>query len=319
MIPKFETIPAARRRCGDDRRSRRSAGDRRPEHSRHGRARHLRALRGSRTNIPFGESHRGVDVSRPSACCCSWGLAARAQFPLHVWLPDAMEGPTPVSALIHAATMVTAGVYLVARCTPLYAAAPYAQEVVATIGGFTALLGRADRPDANRLETDPGLLDRQPAWIHVPGPGHGQPARRDRRHVPLVHARLLQGPVVPRRRQRDARHGRSDRHSPVRRPAAEDADDPLDLPFRLPGPGGHFPLRRLLEQRRHPGRSGRKGRRGPRRVRSTDTSITPARSRPSSRRSTRSAPISSPSMARSGFPRKPGTWYSIMPTSRPRP
>jgi NADH-quinone oxidoreductase subunit L len=62
-----------------------------------------------------------------------------AQFPLHVWLPDAMEGPTPVSALIHAATMVTAGVYMVARCTPLYAASPYAQEIVATIGGFTAL------------------------------------------------------------------------------------------------------------------------------------------------------------------------------------
>jgi len=63
-----------------------------------------------------------------------------AQFPLHVWLPDAMEGPTPVSALIHAATMVTAGVYLVVRCTPLYAASPYAQEVVSALGGFTALL-----------------------------------------------------------------------------------------------------------------------------------------------------------------------------------
>ncbi len=63
-----------------------------------------------------------------------------AQFPLHVWLPDAMEGPTPVSALIHAATMVTAGVYMVARCTPLFAAAPAAQLVVAAIGGFTALL-----------------------------------------------------------------------------------------------------------------------------------------------------------------------------------
>ncbi|MEE8451290.1 MAG: NADH-quinone oxidoreductase subunit L [Thermoguttaceae bacterium] len=63
-----------------------------------------------------------------------------AQFPLHVWLPDAMEGPTPVSALIHAATMVTAGVYMVARCTPLFQASTDAQHVVAVVGGFTALL-----------------------------------------------------------------------------------------------------------------------------------------------------------------------------------
>ena len=63
-----------------------------------------------------------------------------AQFPLHVWLPDAMEGPTPVSALIHAATMVNAGVYLVARTNPIFAHAPSALVVVAAIGIFTAIL-----------------------------------------------------------------------------------------------------------------------------------------------------------------------------------
>ena len=61
------------------------------------------------------------------------------QFPLHVWLPDAMEGPTTVSALIHAATMVTAGVYLVARTFPMFIAAPDSLMVVAYFGGFTAL------------------------------------------------------------------------------------------------------------------------------------------------------------------------------------
>ena len=67
-------------------------------------------------------------------------MGKSAQFPLHVWLPDAMEGPTPVSALIHAATMVNAGVYLVARANPLFAAAPSAMVVVASIGIFTAIL-----------------------------------------------------------------------------------------------------------------------------------------------------------------------------------
>ncbi len=65
--------------------------------------------------------------------------AKSAQLPLYMWLPDAMEGPTPVSALIHAATMVTAGVYLVARANPLFQNAPIALGVVAGIGGVTAL------------------------------------------------------------------------------------------------------------------------------------------------------------------------------------
>src|SRR5438067_3341164 len=66
-------------------------------------------------------------------------VAKSAQLPLHTWLPDAMEGPTPVSALIHAATMVTAGVYLVARMHQLYDWAPAAAATVAVIGGVTAL------------------------------------------------------------------------------------------------------------------------------------------------------------------------------------
>lgn len=62
-----------------------------------------------------------------------------AQIPLHVWLPDAMEGPTPVSALIHAATMVTAGVFMVARCSPIFNLSPTAMAVVAVTGAVTAL------------------------------------------------------------------------------------------------------------------------------------------------------------------------------------
>ncbi|MBO4248514.1 NADH-quinone oxidoreductase subunit L [Halomicrobium sp. IBSBa] len=66
-------------------------------------------------------------------------MGKSAQFPLHTWLPDAMEGPTPVSALIHAATMVAAGVYLVARMYGFYALTPTTLAVIALVGGFTAL------------------------------------------------------------------------------------------------------------------------------------------------------------------------------------
>jgi len=68
------------------------------------------------------------------------GAGKSAMFPLHIWLPDAMEGPTPVSALIHAATMVVAGVFLVARMfTVIHFQAPDAQEIIAYVGGFTSL------------------------------------------------------------------------------------------------------------------------------------------------------------------------------------
>jgi NADH-quinone oxidoreductase subunit L len=70
---------------------------------------------------------------------CVGAFAKSAQLPLHTWLPDAMEGPTPVSALIHAATMVTAGVYLIARCFPLFELAPTAADVAAFVGLATLL------------------------------------------------------------------------------------------------------------------------------------------------------------------------------------
>ncbi|MBW4638834.1 MAG: NAD(P)H-quinone oxidoreductase subunit 5 [Gloeocapsa sp. UFS-A4-WI-NPMV-4B04] len=68
-------------------------------------------------------------------------VAKSAQFPLHVWLPDAMEGPTPISALIHAATMVAAGVFLIARMYPIFEGVPAAMNVIAYTGAFTAFLG----------------------------------------------------------------------------------------------------------------------------------------------------------------------------------
>nr|YP_009668021.1 NADH-plastoquinone oxidoreductase subunit 5 [Jubula hutchinsiae]QCW58796.1 NADH-plastoquinone oxidoreductase subunit 5 [Jubula hutchinsiae] len=68
-------------------------------------------------------------------------VAKSAQFPLHVWLPDAMEGPTPISALIHAATMVAAGIFLVARMYPLFEMLPFVMNLMTWVGAITALLG----------------------------------------------------------------------------------------------------------------------------------------------------------------------------------
>ena len=92
-----------------------------------------------------------------------------AQFPLQSWLGDAMAGPTPVSALIHAATMVTAGVYLVVRSAPIFDGAPDAQLVVVIVGAITLLFGAVVGMRQGRHQEGAGRLDDEPDRLHDAG------------------------------------------------------------------------------------------------------------------------------------------------------
>ena len=126
-----------------------------------------------------GRARPGAGRSPLIALCLFVGATGKsAQIPLYVWLPDAMEGPTPVSALIHAATMVTAGVYMVARSAPIYAHAPNAMPTVAIVGAADRDLRGLDRPRPERHQARARLLDGEPARLHVPG------LRRRRLHAP---------------------------------------------------------------------------------------------------------------------------------------
>ncbi len=100
-------------------------------------------LVGQTTNLlaPFGGRWEVFTLTLICLLLFTGAVGKSAQVPLHVWLPDAMEGPTPISALIHAATMVTAGVFMVARLSPLYNLSATAMDVVAVTGAATMVLG----------------------------------------------------------------------------------------------------------------------------------------------------------------------------------
>ena len=123
-------------------------------------------------------------------------MGKSAQFLLHTWLPDAMEGPTPVSALIHAATMVTAGVFMVARLSPLFEMSPVALSVVTIVGGTTAFFAATVGLVQNDIKKVIAYSTCSQLGYMFVGLGVGGYSLG---HLPPFHPCLLQGSVVPGR------------------------------------------------------------------------------------------------------------------------
>ena len=183
------------------------------------------------------ESKQAGLLTLATLCIFCGAIGKSAQFPLHVWLPDAMEGPTPVSALIHAATMVAAGVYMLVKVSFLLYAAPLAAEVIAWIGCITALIAAliaTQQDDIKKVLAYSTLSQLGYMVMAVGFVGMGefdklesgfQHLRSGQRSLlPPLHPRLLQGAAVPRLRRGDLRLPPPAEHLEDGRAEAEDAD-----------------------------------------------------------------------------------------------
>ena len=196
-------------------------------------------------------------------CICLFigAMGKSAQFPLHVWLPDSMEGPTPISALIHAATMVTAGIFMVARMSPLFELSDAALTFVIVIGAITAffmgLLGIVQN-DIKRVVAYSTLS--QLGYMTV---ALGASAYSAAIFHLMTHA-FFKALLFLAAGSRDHRHAPRAGHPQDGRAVEVDAGHLDHVADRLAGADRHPVLRRLLlEGRDHPGGRG-VGERGPR-------------------------------------------------------
>ena len=172
-------------------------------------------------------------------------MGKSAQFPLHVWLPDSMEGPTPISALIHAATMVTAGIFMVARMSPLFELSETALSVVMVIGAITAFfmaLIAIVQYDIKRVVAYSTLSQLGYMTVALGASAYSVG------HLPPGDARLLQGGAVPRRGLGDHRAAPRAGHAQDGRAAQVHADHLPDGADRRARQRRHSAVRRLLLQ-----------------------------------------------------------------------
>ncbi len=197
----------------------------------------------------------GFDMDAMTITCLLLFMGAMgksAQFLLHTWLPDAMEGPTPVSALIHAATMVTAGVFMVARLSPLFEQAPAALSFVTIIGATTAFFAATVGLVQNDIKRVIAYSTCSQLGYMFVGLGR---QRLFARHFPSLHPCLLQGAVVPRRGLGDPCHASRAGHAEDGRAREKNPADLLDDDRRHAGAHRlslHLGL--FLEGRDHRGR-----------------------------------------------------------------